>query len=169
VHFSCWRQFCLRRMTIPIPTAAKALNHRRHFLGCLQRYVMPQASIEPKPSARASAFWHFAASARRIHRIYGAFVHHGCSLLHCICITVQIIGHFTHLGLGLDTSSLGISMRSLFFSRFGVSVDKALSYTFGVCNGKNHEEPNHYHIDGRFFFNIGSGDRGGCRDWGDKS
>ena len=32
------------------------------------------------------------------------FVYHGCSLLHCICIIVQIIGHFTHLGLGLDTS-----------------------------------------------------------------
>jgi hypothetical protein len=36
----------------------------------------------------------------------------------------------------------------LFLSTFGYCVNRALS--LGVCEGRNHEEPNYYHVDGRF-------------------
>lgn len=101
-----------------------------------------------------SAFGHFAASTRTTHHIYGAFVYHGCSFLHCICSIVQI-KRFTillNLGLGLDTSFLSISMGNFFSLRCWCRQ----SVKVGVCAERHHEELNYYHIDGRFSVIVGA-------------
>lgn len=183
-------------MTIPRPTIAKALNHRRFFLDCLHRHDAPQASnpgATPRTTRiRATGYssWTLPAALAINLNLLLEHQHLGISQprllqliaytapLYIVAVLFFIAFASLYKSLGISRISawgwipllLGISVGSFFFSRFGagVGVNKALSSILEFAMGRITKNRTITTLTGVFYCNIGSDDCGGCRNCGEE-